>query len=216
MKIINPKFYGPTKMADKIVNNYYTDRQIPDFKDDFSSNDFSDLVYKVAYLLEAKDCKTEKFYNLNIYDELFEKVGKDQISFDLFLSFCEEDAAIAEQLDKELTKLGIKVWFSRKKLKIGDSILKIIGQAIRICPYAIVLLSENTFKDHKHFPILELKNIINREMYDEMTVFPIYHGVNHDFIRQQDILISDIFARNTNQPIDEIAREISSTIIARK
>ncbi|MEM6398133.1 MAG: TIR domain-containing protein [Bacteroidota bacterium] len=132
--------------------------------------------------------------------------------FDLFLSFCEEDIEIAEAFYHALTDHGLTVWFSRKRMRIGDNIIAVIAKAIQHSSSALLLLSEHTFAERNHFPLLELNSLMNRMLYDGMPLFPIYHDIDHDYVRQKNILLSDIFARHSTESVADIAEEIASTI----
>lgn len=128
--------------------------------------------------------------------------------YDGFLSFAEEDTAFAEQLYTELMKYDLKIWFSRVHLKVGDSILGVINKVLSRSKCGIVVLSKNTFRDEKHFPLKELKAIVNKQMYANMKILPIYLDLDHNYVIDKGILFSDYYAITGAEKLSDIARTI--------
>ncbi|MEL7225966.1 MAG: toll/interleukin-1 receptor domain-containing protein, partial [Cyanobacteria bacterium J06576_12] len=105
------------------------------------------------------------------------------------------------------TKKGLKVWFSREHLKYGQSILGVITKVIQNSSSGIVVLSKSTFSDERHFPIQELTTLYNQNIYRKLLLFPIYHGISHDYILDHYPMLSDLYACNTKQGVEAIAKE---------
>lgn len=137
---------------------------------------------------------------------LRKKQGKI-VKFDAFLSFAEEDVEVAQKIYTELSKKGLNIWFSREHLRYGQSILSVITKVIQNSSSGIVILSTNTFSDDRHFPIQELRTLQNQNIYRNLFLFPIYHGISHDYILDNYPTLSDQYACNTNQGIELISEK---------
>lgn len=132
--------------------------------------------------------------------------------YDAFFSFAEEDSLFAEELYSALLKHNLTIWFSKVHLRVGDSILGAINTAINRSKYGIVLLSKHTFSNKKHFPIHELRGILNKAMYANMEVLPIYLGIDHQYVIEREILISDYLAITATENMTEVAAKIAERI----
>ncbi|MCG8329308.1 MAG: toll/interleukin-1 receptor domain-containing protein [Chitinophagales bacterium] len=235
MKIYQPEFKdGKHQFADQI-NNYYTNTTeealfwdliprhlltkeelealIKHYKlwlqTSHEELDWKHAIINIINVLYGK-ITPDKASILN--DLLFEDDEKEPIQFDAFLSFCEEDAAIALKLYEELVKHGLKVWFSRVKLNVGDSIVGVINKAIQNSRVGIAIISNHTFEDSKHFPLLELNALLNREMYDNLLMLPVYHNISHEYVLKKSALIADKFATETKMGIKKAAMDIVAAI----
>ncbi|MEM6398131.1 MAG: hypothetical protein AAF741_17400 [Bacteroidota bacterium] len=55
---------------------------------------------------------------------------------------------------------------------------------------------------------------MNRMLYNGMPIFPIYHSVDPDYVRQKNILLSGIFAHRFTESVAGIAEEIVGVVKA--
>ncbi|HEY6803964.1 MAG TPA: toll/interleukin-1 receptor domain-containing protein [Pyrinomonadaceae bacterium] len=62
----------------------------------------------------------------------------------VFLSHSSKDKPQVRRLAKELMQSGISVWFDEAEIKVGDSILQKINQALLYSDYVIAILSNNS------------------------------------------------------------------------
>ncbi len=203
-KTNQPKYRGDNReLANKILENSHHSvfgiKQIPDL---FHVLNLPQDVPPGSPRLEG-----DKFDPFYFGDS---KNGRDLLpqEYDGFLSFAEEDALFAEELYAELMKYDLKIWFSKEHLRVGDSILGGINEAISRSRYGIVLLSKHTFSDDKHFPLLELKAIINKEIYANMGLLPIYVDIDHRFVVKNGIIFSDYYAINNVEELSQVAQKI--------
>ena len=143
----------------------------------------------------------------DLYDAVFRDEQGKIVRFDAFLSFAREDVETASKIYSDLTKRGLKVWFSREHLRSGQSILGVVTKVIQNSNSGIVLLSANTFSDDNHFPMQELKTLQNQNMYRKLLLFPIYHGISHDYILDNYPMLSDLFACSTQEGIEAISEK---------
>lgn len=62
----------------------------------------------------------------------------------VFLSYAQQDQAVAKLIASDLEKQGIRTWFDQHEIIAGDSILERIREGIRSADYLIVLLSKHS------------------------------------------------------------------------
>ncbi len=94
------------------------------------------------------------------------------MSSSIFLSHSKVDKEFARILANDLKKAGIKVWLDEAEIKIGDSILGKLEDAIEGSEYLAILLSPDSVKSK--WVQAELKVAMHREISgDNLTVLPL-------------------------------------------
>jgi len=76
--------------------------------------------------------------------QLYVKSGIEYYS--CFISYNSKDEEFAKQLHDDLQNNGVRCWFDREDLKIGDAIRPTIDRQIRLRDKLLVILSENSIK----------------------------------------------------------------------
>jgi uncharacterized protein YjbI with pentapeptide repeats len=66
--------------------------------------------------------------------------------YSCFISYSNNDEEFARYLHDDLQNSGVRCWFARENMKIGDRIRPRIDQEIRLCDKLLVILSENAIK----------------------------------------------------------------------
>lgn len=64
--------------------------------------------------------------------------------YSTFISYSSTDEALAKRLHADLQAAGVRCWYAPEKLKIGDSMLAEIDQAIRLHEKLLIILSESS------------------------------------------------------------------------
>ena len=64
--------------------------------------------------------------------------------YNCFISYSSKDSEFAKLLQNELQKNGVRCWFDKKDLKIGDVIFDEIFKSIRLSNKLLIILSENS------------------------------------------------------------------------
>ena len=92
----------------------------------------------------------------------------------VFLSHTSVDKSFVEKLAKRLTKLGVKVWFDKWEIKIGDSITWKIEEGIRENEYLGIILSQEAL--NSEWVKSELSAAWFKQMDSKkVVVLPIYY-----------------------------------------
>jgi uncharacterized protein YjbI with pentapeptide repeats len=66
--------------------------------------------------------------------------------YSCFISYSSKDEEFAQKLHDDLQNNGVRCWFDREDLKIGDAIRPTIDRQIRLRDKLLVILSENSIK----------------------------------------------------------------------
>jgi hypothetical protein len=86
----------------------------------------------------------------------------------IFLSYSQKDSHTASQLVDALEKRGLRVWYDKGKLRIGDSFLRGIEKALEQSDYFILLLSPEYLKSQ--WTNFEMGVALTRKNH----IFPIF------------------------------------------
>ena len=93
----------------------------------------------------------------------------------LFICFAAEDRySIAEPIVHHLKNYGIKIWYDRYELLLGDNRRKKnLYEGATLCKYAVVIISKYTLKSK--CAMEEINIIRKRYRKGDVTVFPILY-----------------------------------------
>ena len=132
-------------------------------------------------------------------------------SWDLFISYASEDRAeVAEPLASTLSAFGLKVWFDKRELKLGDSLRRRIDEGISCCRYGVVILSPSFFA--KHYPNRELDGLAQREVDGASVILPVWHDVTDVQVRAYSAPLADRVAARWNGDPLAVALAVIKTV----
>lgn len=69
---------------------------------------------------------------------------KGEIVRDVFLSYSSQDRPFVERLAADLVSYGLKVWWDRWEMRVGDSLVSKIQEGIQSSSWLVVVLSPNS------------------------------------------------------------------------
>jgi TIR domain len=127
--------------------------------------------------------------------------------WDVFLSYASEDRLeVAEPLAEALASFGVKVWYDRIELQIGDSLRRKIDEGLNLCRYGVVILSPAFFS--KHYPKIELDGLAQREINGSKVILPVWHRVTDVQVRSFSPPLADRIAALSEEGARSIAYKI--------
>lgn len=131
--------------------------------------------------------------------------------WDVFISHASEDKeAVAVPLAELLAKHGVRVWFDRQQLKLGDRLRERIDHGLRESRYGVVVLSEAFFS--KDWPRHELDGLFSLESRESKRILPIWHGVNESRVKAFSPILSSRLAISTQKGLDMVAAGILDVV----
>jgi TIR domain len=135
---------------------------------------------------------------------------EDDFEYDVFISHASEDKPdVADPLADALSSLGMRVWFDKWEISLGDSLRVKIDYGLASSKFGIVILSQAFFD--KEWAVREMNALFSQGIGGK-KIIPVYHKVNHDFITRKSPLLADILAAKTDDGIISVARQIVNVI----
>ena len=130
--------------------------------------------------------------------------------WDVFICHASEDKeAFVDDLATRLRDGGLKVWYDKFSLKIGDSLRRKIDEGLSLCRYGIVVLSNSFFI--KDWPQRELDGLTTRDLSEQM-ILPIWHNVSFADVKKFSLPLADRLAGDTSKGIDNVVRQIIEVV----
>ena len=131
--------------------------------------------------------------------------------WDVFICHASEDkTAIVEPLVAALRARGLRVWYDRTDLTIGDSLRRKIDEGLAKSRFGIVILSMAFFG--KAWPERELDGLVQKEIEGEKVILPVWHGVTHSEVARYSPLLAGRLAGSTGMGIEALADELLQAI----
>ncbi len=140
--------------------------------------------------------------------ETFKDSEKEE--YDVFVSHAWEDKEdFVDEFVSELEKIGLRVWYDKNRLKIGDKMRQKIDDGLKKSRFGIVVLSPNYIAENKYWTKAELDGLFQRETYNNKVILPIWHNLTKKQVIDFSPIIADRKAATTAlQTPAEIAKEI--------
>lgn len=131
-----------------------------------------------------------------------------KLKYHFFLSYSDKnEAKIVTPLRDKLQEEGYNIWDRHTKVKLGDSFLNSINQALSLSQYGLVILSKEYLDD----PALlnELNSLISQEQrLARKVLLPILHNIDTATLAQDYPLLLDRKTINTDLGISHLKEQI--------
>lgn len=182
-------------------------------KEGWPSGALQPLWDKVSYIQEI-----EQFIVYPPADILGEAMPKPDIQltytdnlWDVFVSHASEDKEdFVSELALKLHEKGIKVWFDKSTLKVGDSLRRSIDKGLASSKFGIVVLSHNFF--NKEWPQKELDGLVALESDGKKVILPVWHNITAEEIRAHSPMLADRVAVSSKSGLDNVVNELIAAI----
>lgn len=133
------------------------------------------------------------------------------MKWDIFISHASEDKEdVARPLKELLEQKGFKVWFDETELTVGDNLRRSIEEGLKQSEFAILLLSPFYFS--KKWTNHELDGLLILEEPEKVRIFPIWHKVNQDLVKNYSPALAMRIAIETKFGIQSVADKIETAI----
>jgi hypothetical protein len=131
--------------------------------------------------------------------------------FDTFIAHASEDKAeFVEPLASELRKQGLRVWFDKFTLKVGDSLHDSINDGLNRSRYGVVIFSPHFFS--KNWPQAELRGLFSREMDGHTVILPVLHNMTIADLKAVLPIESDKVALFSSVGVELVTRSLIEVI----
>ena len=137
------------------------------------------------------------------------KKGRTRLQYDVFISHASEDKeSFVEPLAKALEEAGLKVWYDRFVLKLGDDIAEKIDQGLANSRYGVVVLSK-TFLAKKKWTQAELNALVNRQASGgKKVILPIWHNITPEEVANYSPILAGKVAVRSQDGLGVVVAQI--------
>ena len=140
--------------------------------------------------------------------------GKDQRQageWDVFISHASEDKlSFVHPLAEALQQRGLRVWYDKFTLTLGDSLRQKIDDGLRSSRFGLVVLSPHFF--NKDWPQKELDGLVALEVDSRKVILPIWHGVSRNDVAKFSPILAGRLAVSTSTGLENVVAEILRAI----
>ncbi len=138
--------------------------------------------------------------------------GHNSMKYDVFISHASEDKEnFVEPLANALKEDGLKVWYDRFELKLGDSLREKIDEGLANSRYGVVVLSNSFFK--KEWPKAELDALVSRQNENgKKVILPIWHEIGIEEVRKFSPILASKLAAQSSDSLESIVVQIKSVL----
>jgi hypothetical protein len=137
--------------------------------------------------------------------------GMNQFDFDAFVSHATEDKKeFVQPLAAELLKSGVKVWFDKFSLKLGDSLRESIEAGLSRSRYGIVVFSPAFLS--RNWPKAELNGLFGREMEGGKVILPVWHNISSAEMRAAMPIQADKVAIKSSEGIEAVVNALIAIV----
>lgn len=119
--------------------------------------------------------------------------------YDVFLCHVTEDkAAFVDSLHSSLANEGLKVFYDKMVLTVGDDLLDIIDEGLATSTYGIVIFSKAFFAKKSKWTKRELKGLKDREFLEgRKVILPVWYDIDeNDFPKEWEQFTMKVAARS--------------------
>lgn len=132
-------------------------------------------------------------------------------TWDVFISHATEDKEpFVRELAEALQAEGLRVWYDKFTLKVGDSLRRSIDEGLALSRFGVVVLSPYFFA--KKWPQLELDGLVAREIMGRKVILPIWHNINPDEVRRFSPTLADRIAVKSSAGLRIVVVELLRVI----
>jgi len=206
--------FGLENAETEYLANYCSNEELRDSS--FEGSYFRNVLYgKLSYLKMVRSEDDVLFCNLaSQISELdtdppsFIKVARMKAnSFDVFICHASEDKkAVALPLEDACKKFGLKAFVDNQNIKWGDSITKIINNALSQSRFFVAIISDSSI--NKDWPMKELNSAIAREIDGEHKILPLIVGDAKKVLQELPLMKDKLYLEWNGNP-DGIAQQIA-------
>ena len=138
-------------------------------------------------------------------------VDQSQAGWDVFISHAHEDKEpFVRQLAESLQAAGLRVWYDKFTLRVGDRLRRSIDQGLAASRYGVVVLSPYFFA--KEWPQIELDGLAGREVMGQKVILPVWHDIDAEGVRRFSPSLADRLAVSSTLGVEAVARELLRVI----
>lgn len=132
--------------------------------------------------------------------------------YDVFISYAHRDAQqLAASLASCLKGHGLRVWYDRAILEVGDPLWEVINDGLASATHAVVIVSPEFLV--RPWPREELRTLMDRQMAEgTKIVLPVWHGVSEESVRSHFPTLSGLLALDSAEGLPRLVERLLAAI----
>lgn len=131
--------------------------------------------------------------------------------WDVFISHASEDKeTFVQPLAEELSRRGVRVWYDKFTLTLGDSLRQKIDYGLRYSKFGVVVLSPHFFR--KDWPQKELDGLVALEVNGRKVILPVWHNVGQADVAAYSPILAGRLAVLTSTGLENVVNEVMRAI----
>jgi hypothetical protein len=131
--------------------------------------------------------------------------------YDCFVSYAGEDRALVLTLVGALQGMGVRVWWDKGQITLGDKLSQKIDEGLRLSQYGLVIISDAFIA--KRWPEAELRALAHRAINSGSKVLlPVLVGMEHSGFASAYPLLADIVSTTYRGDPEALATEVMEAI----
>ena len=171
------------------------------------------ILNKLNHLFKKLYCFPHSITSSKVFAEsLVTKMPRAKKKYDVFICHASEDKAFVQSLADSLKARGLKVWYYRFTLKLGDSLRRSIDEGLASSRFGIVVLSPNFFSEDKIWIQIELDGLRTLEVGGEIKLLPILHNVSHGDVKKYSATLGGKLAVSSAEGMTEVVDKIMKVV----
>lgn len=157
---------------------------------------------------------TDQLKSANNYTIMNNSNDHGAEEYDVFISHAWEDKeSFVEEFVEELKRIGLKVWYDKSQMKLGDSMRQRIDDGLKKSRFGIVVLSPDYIKEGKYWTKTELDGLFQLESINGKTIIPIWHNLQKkEVIAYSPTIAGRLAASTAVFSPEEIAKQIKDLV----
>jgi hypothetical protein len=133
--------------------------------------------------------------------------------WDAFICHASEDKeCFVHPLAELLTRRGLKIWYDRFSLRVGDSLREAIDLGLSQSRFGIVVLSPSFFQ--KQWPKRELDGLVAKEVEGKKVILPIWHDVSFEDVKKYSSMLAGLYAAQSKDGLETVASQLIDAMMA--
>lgn len=127
--------------------------------------------------------------------------------WDVFISHASEDKSYVGTLAQALQAKGLRVWYDKFTLTVGDSLREKIDQGLSNSRYGVVVLSPNFFR--KNWAKAELDALVAiQNTAGQKVILPVWHNITQAEILRHSPLLAGRLGVLSTESLDYVVAEL--------
>lgn len=122
-------------------------------------------------------------------------------SYDIFISYVAEDREVVEELYEKLTKSGLRVWYAKNELQVGQRIRPLIDKGLEGSRFGIALISP---RYNSHWTLGELF-VLSKHKH---RLLPVLYDTNIEELSVFNPELATVYCLNLESGVEKVVHEI--------